>query len=147
MSTKEVQDAIVGAMQRWQKVEDASVASTGRVIEKTDNPLVRLVMEIVQRDSQMHHRVQGMIADSLSVPTRTIKLDPEELGGVWSMIEHHIEIERKTIALANEALEAIKGKQMLVQEYLLRYLLLDEEKHNALLDQLESVKKGMYPYG
>lgn len=147
MSTREVQDAIVGAMQRWQKVEDASVASTGRVIEKTDNPLIRLVMEIVQRDSQMHHRVQGMIADSLSVPTRTIKLDPDELGGVWSMIENHIEIEKKTIELAKEALAAIQGKKMLVQEYLLRYLLLDEEKHNALLDQLESVKKGMYPYG
>jgi hypothetical protein len=147
MSTKEVQDAIVGTMQRWQKVEDASVASTGRVIEKTDNPLIRLVMEIIQRDSQMHHRVQGMIGDSLSIPTRAIKLDPDELGEVWSMIEKHIEIEKKTVELAKEALEAIKGRRMVVQEYLLRYLLQDEEKHNALLDQLEAVKQGMYPYG
>jgi len=147
MSTKEVQDAIVGSMQRWQKIEDASVASTGRVIEKTGNPLIRLVMEIIQRDSQMHYRVQGMIADSLSVPSRAIKLDPDELGEVWTLIEKHIEIERKTIELAKEALAALKGKKMIVQEYLLNYLLIDEEKHNAILDKLEAVKKGMYPYG
>lgn len=147
MSSKEVQDAIVGTMERWQRVEDASVASTGRVIEKTRNPLIRLVMEIIQRDSQMHHRVQGMIADSLSVPTRTIKLTPEELGEVWDIIEKHIEIEQRTIELAKEALGAIQGKQLLVQEYLLNYLLIDEEKHNAILEKLNLVKKGMYPYG
>ena len=111
------------------------------------SPLIRLVMEIIQRDSQMHHRVQGMIADSLSVPTRTIKLTPEELGEVWDIIEKHIEIEQRTIELAKEALGAIQGKQLLVQEYLLNYLLIDEEKHNAILEKLNLVKKGMYPYG
>ena len=35
---------------------------------------------------------------------------------------------------------------MLVQEYLLNYLLVDEKKHDSLLAQLEAVKKGMYPY-
>jgi hypothetical protein len=147
MSTKEVQDAIVATMQRWQKVEDASVASTGRVIEKTQNPLIRLVMEIIQRDSQMHYRVQGMVADSLSVETRAIHLSPDELGEVWSLIEQHIQIEQKTIELAKEALAALKGKHMLVQEYLLNYLLIDEEKHNQILDKLSLVKRGMYPYG
>ncbi len=147
MSSKEVQDAIVDTMERWQRVEDASVASTGRVIEKTKNPLIRLVMEIIQRDSQMHHRVQGMIADSLSIPTRAIKLTPDELGEVWDIIEKHIEIEQRTIELAKEALGAIQGKQLLVQEYLLNYLLIDEEKHNAILEKLNLVKKGMYPYG
>ena len=147
MSTKDVQEAVVGNMQRWQKIEDASVVSTGRVIEKTSNPIVRLVMEIIQRDSTMHHRIQGMIADSLSAPTRTISLSPDEVGEVWGLIEQHIALERKTVEYAKEALGAIKGKKMVVQEYLLEYLLIDEEKHNAILDKLEAVKKGMYPYG
>ena len=51
MSTKEAQEKIVANMRRWQRVENASVASTGQIIEKTDNPIVRLVMEIIQRDS------------------------------------------------------------------------------------------------
>jgi hypothetical protein len=145
MSTKEIQEKIVGNMRRWQKIENASVASTGRVIDKTENPIVRLVMEIIQRDSQMHYRVQELIADSLS--TKTISLTPEELGDVWEMVEEHIELEKKTVEMAEEALGAIKGKKMVVQEYLLQYLLEDENKHNHVLESLATIKKGMYPYG
>lgn len=145
MSTKEIQEKIVDNMRRWQRIENASVASTGNVIEATDNPIVRLVMEIIQRDSQMHHRVQGMIADSLE--SKTITLTPDELGKVWDMIEKHIALEKKTVELAEEALAALKGKKMVVQEYLLNYLLIDENKHNEILETLSTIKKGMYPYG
>ena len=145
MSTKEVQEQIISNMRNWQKVENASVASTGSVIEMTDNPIVRLIMEIIQRDSQMHYRVQDLIAESLE--SKVVTLTPEELAVVWDKIEKHIEIEKKTIELANEALDALKGKKMVVQEYLLDYLLMDENKHNKILDSLGTIKKGMYPYG
>ena len=145
MSQKKVQEEILATMQAWQKIENASVASTGRVIEKTENPIVRLVMEIIQRDSQMHYRVQEMIADSLEA--KTLNLNPDELMKVWDMIEHHIMLEKKTVELAEQALEALKGRKMVVQEYLLHYLLEDENKHNHILEQLEVIKKGMYPYG
>jgi hypothetical protein len=145
-SKKEVQESLVANMETWKKVENASVASTGRVIEKTKNPIVRLVMEVIQRDSQMHYRVQEWIADSLT--TKATTLTPEEIGEVWGMIEDHINLEKKTLQLATEALEAIKGsKGMLVQAYLLEYLLEDEKKHNVLLEKLASIQKGMYPYG
>jgi hypothetical protein len=145
MSTKEIQEQIVDNMRRWQKIENGAVASTGMVIEKTENPIVRLVMEIIQRDSQMHYRVQELIAESLT--TRTMTLTPEELGDVWDLVEKHIELEKKTIEMAEEALGAIRGKKMVVQEYLLEYLLEDENKHNHILDSMATIKKGMYPYG
>ena len=145
MSTREIQEQIVANMRKWQKIENASVASTGNVIEATDNPIVRLIMEIIQRDSQMHYRVQELIADSLE--SKTISLDPEELAKVWDKIEKHIELEKKTIEFAKSALDALKGKKMVVQEYLLNYLLIDEEKHNKILETLDTIKKGMYPYG
>ncbi len=145
MTTKEIQEQIVKNMKQWQKIENASVASTGAVMEKTDNAIVRVVMEIIQRDSQMHYRIQEMIADSLEA--KAITLTPEELADVWDMIEKHIALERKTVDFANQALEALKGKKMVVQEYLLNYLLIDEEKHNKILDTLGTIKKGMYPYG
>lgn len=144
VSTKQIQEQIVDNMKRWQKIENASVASTGHVIEKTENPILRLIMEIIQQDSQMHYRVQGLIAESLT--TRTITLTPEELGKVWHLVEHHIELERETVRLAEKALTALKGKKMLVQEYLLNYLLVDEEKHNTILDRMGDIKGGMYPY-
>jgi len=145
MSTKEIQEQIVDNMRRWQKIENGAVASTGRVIEKTENPIVRLVMEIIQRDSQMHYRVQELIADSLT--TKALSLTPEELADVWDMVEQHIDLEKKTVELAEEALTMLKGKKMVVQEYLLRYLLEDENKHNHVLESLSTIKNGMYPYG
>ncbi len=116
-----------------------------KVIEKTDNPIVSLIMEIIQRDSQMHYRIQDLIADSLE--SMTVSLTPEELGDVWDLIEKHIELEKKTIELANDSLEALSGRKMVIQEYLLDYLRIDEEKHNKVLETLSTIKKGMYPYG
>ncbi|MBD3333377.1 hypothetical protein GF356_11055 [candidate division GN15 bacterium] len=144
MSTKELQQEVIDNMRRWMKIENASVASTGNIMEKTNNPIVRIVMEIIQRDSQMHYRVQELIADSLE--SKTVALSPEELADVWEMIEKHIELEKKTVELAEKSLAALKGKRMLVQEYLLNYLLKDEQKHNEILDELEPVKNKIYPY-
>ncbi len=146
MSVKEAQETIVKNMRKWQKIENASVASTGKIIEQTENPIVRLVMEIIQRDSQMHYRIQELIADSLE--SKAITLAPEEVGEVWGAIEKHIELEKETVEIAKASLKAAEGKKgMVVQSYLLDYLLKDEEKHNAILANLESIKKGMYPYG
>ena len=92
----------------------------------------------------------GVVGQSLahhSAADQAVSLAPEELAEVWGLVEEHIALERKTVDLAKEALAAVKGKHMVVQEYLLNYLLIDEEKHNALLDSLEGVKRGMYPYG
>ncbi len=141
MTTKELQEKIIAGMRRWQKIEDASVASTGMVMEKTDNPIVRLIMEIIQRDSQMHYRVQEWIADSLTF--KTVSLTPDELNRIWSMIEHHIELEKKTLSMAKEALSVLEGKKMVVQEFFLNYLAEDEKKHNNLLGHLEKIKKGV----
>ena len=144
-SMKDIQQGIVSNMRTWQKVENASTASTGRIMEETENPIIRLVMEIIQRDSQMHHNVQEWIADSLE--SKALSLSPDEVAGVWGMIEDHIAIEKKTMALAKESLEAIKdSKGMLIQAYLIEYLLEDEAKHTRMLEKLESIKKGMYPY-
>jgi len=146
MSLKDAQRKLGQIMERWQKIEDSSVASTGKIIEKTDNPIVRLVMEIIQRDSQMHHRVQQLIADSQK--NKALALRPDELGEVWEMIEQHVKLEKATIKLAKESLAAIgRAKGMVVQAYLLEYLLKDEKKHDALLKDLAKIKKGMYPYG
>ena len=142
MQTKELQAKLATDMKSWQKIENASVASTGQVIEQTENPIIRLVMEIIQSDSQMHHRVQQFIADSLEKTPTT--LTPEEMSTVWAGIEKHIELEKKMVRNVAAAIELVKKRKMVVQEYLLSYLLEDEKKHDHLLDALERIKKGMY---
>jgi hypothetical protein len=143
MNTKEVQQGLVSDMRKWQKIEDAAVSSTGQIIEKTENPLLRLIMEIIQRDSQMHYRVQEFIADSIE--HKAVSLTPDELTKVWDMIERHIDLEKKTVEIAEQTIASLKGQQgMIVQEYLLNYLLEDERKHNDLLKHLDNIKKGIY---
>ncbi|MDX1764894.1 MAG: hypothetical protein R3231_11285 [bacterium] len=145
MSTKDLQDKLVNNMKNWQKIEDASVESTTKIMSKTDNPVIKMVMEIIQRDSETHRRVQQMVVDTLT--KQPVSLTPEEMGDVWEMVENHLLIERRMVGLVKEALEDLKGKKMVVQEYLLNYLMADETKHDQLLDNFEKIKKGMYPYG
>jgi len=145
MKKKEMLEKLAENMENWQKVENASVVSTGKIIEKTSNPVIRLMMEIIQRDSQTHYRLQELIVDSLK--KKAISLTPEDMADVWSLIEKHLEIENKTIQLAKDSLDALKDSKMVVQQYLLGYWLEDEEKHTHMLESLEKVKKGMYPYG
>ena len=140
---KDLQAEIVDAMKKWQKMEDASLASTGRIIERTTNPIIRLTMEVIQRDSQMHYNVEKWVAESLQ--DATISLTPQELMSVWAMIERHIGLEQRMIDTVKKLIPSLKGKRMVVQEYLLNYLLEDETKHANLLKRLEGIKRGMLP--
>ncbi len=143
MSTqKEAIEKLVELMAKWQKIEDESITSTTEIIKQSDNPLVHLIMEIIRQDSAMHRRVQQLIIDHFT--QKPITMTHDELAGFWDMIEKHDEMEKKTIALAKEALEQTKSP---IAKYLLNYLLEDEEKHDKLLDELNKVKLGMVPYG
>ena len=102
-------------------------------------------MELIQRDSQFHYRVQEFMLGILE--GKTITMSPDDLEMVWDGIEKHIEIEKDTIKLAEEAMQTLKGTKMVIVEYLLEYLMIDEEKHNKILERLSTIKKGMYPYG
>ncbi len=145
---KETLEELDRDLQQWQKAEKAGISQTSRIMEQTDNPLIHIVMEIIQRDSHNHFRVQQMIRDSLN--KETVALSPEELGKLWDEIEKHIATERKTIDIGTRALEKLQqgqGRGYLIQQYLLTYLLEDEKKHDKLLSDLNLIKRNMYPYG
>jgi hypothetical protein len=143
MSTKEKQEMLLHKMKQWQKLETAAVAQTANIISRTEHPLIRAVAEIIQRDSQMHFRVQQLIVDSLEQESIPILVD--QLVEVWDAVEEHIRIEKRTIEMAQASLKALEGTHNVAQQYLLSYLLADEQKHDKLLADLELIKKKMYP--
>ncbi len=145
MNMKELQQKIADDMKQWQKIEDAAMSSTASVIKKTENPLIRIVMEVIQRDSGMHRRVQQLIIDSFE--KQAIGLSVDDLASVWDLIEEHIRIEKMMVGNVERMLELLQGKKMVAVEYLLNYLKHDERKHDELLAALEKVKSGLYPYG
>ncbi len=142
MSTKEKQAKLAEILREWQHIENATVAQTAQIMDKTQNPVIRLVMEIIQRDSSMHHRVQQFIIDSMEKHAITLSVD--DLTQVWSAIEAHIEAERRTGELIAAAQKALAGTKDVVQQYLLSYLAHDERKHDSLLQDIALIKRGMY---
>jgi hypothetical protein len=144
MSLKETQEKLAENMKKWQVIEDASMASTGRIMEQTNNPLIRLVMEIIQNDSRTHRMVQEFIYASLR--HEPVALAVEDIAAVSDGIDKHNELEKKMISYVENLLGDLKEKQLIVQGYLLNYLKDDEHKHLRMLSALDSVKKGVYPY-
>jgi hypothetical protein len=143
MKVKELNEQIVSGMERWEKIEDGALVSTARIIEKTDNPFIRLVMEIIRRDTGMHHAVQEWIARSIAGDAAALSYD--DMDRVWNQVEQHMEAERQMMTMVKEMLAAVKGKRMVMQEYLLNFLLEDETKHANLLSRLEQIKMGLLP--
>jgi rubrerythrin len=128
----------VDVLRQWQGIERDAIETTAQIMEKTNNLLIRQIMEIIRNDSVQHHRVQQFIIDSI---TRTpVTLSPEELAEVWGQLEAHDELERQTIELAKELLEETTEP---VHKVLLDYLLRDEEKHDTILGELEKFKTHM----
>ncbi len=129
-------------LRTWQEIEDSSIKLGTAVLEKTKNPLISLVMEILRHDSVMHKKVQQAILDSLE--KEAFSLQPEELAGIWEMIEEHDEAEKEAIRMAEEAKE---NCPLAIQRQLLEYLIEDEKKHDRLIGHLEAFKRKMHPYG
>jgi rubrerythrin len=128
----------VDVLRQWQGIERDAIETTAQIMEKTDNLLIRQIMEIIRNDSVQHHRVQQFLIDS--VTKQAVTLSPDDLAEVWGQIEAHDELERQTIALARELLEQTTEP---VHRILLNYLLTDEEKHDGLLGELDDFKKHM----
>lgn len=143
MTTKETLQELVGQMRTWQKLENAAISQTAKIMEQTDHPLIRAVAEIIQRDSHMHYRVQQLIVDSIEKEAIPVLID--QLDGVWSAIDEHIKIEKKTIEAAEKSLKAIEKTRNVVPHYLLEYLITEEKKHEKMLADLDLIKRKMYP--
>lgn len=129
-------------MREWQGIERNAIDATIRIMEKTDNLLIRQFMEIIRNDSVQHHRVQQFIIDSLT--KEPVHLTHEELAEIWDQIEAHDKVEKKTIEMAEKCKEECP---FFVQRSLLNYLIADEKKHDLILKELEDFKKNMTRLG
>ena len=132
---------MVDAMRQWQGIERDAIDTCTTLMEKTDNLLVRQIMEIIRNDSVQHHRVQQFIIDSLT--RAPVHLTPDDLALIWDEIEKHDEAERKAIELGKKVRDECR---FFVQRTLLDYLIEDEQKHDRILGELEKFKKNLYPY-
>ena len=131
-------EKLVKTLKTWQGLERQAMSDTTAIVEKTENPLIRLIMEIIRHDSLMHHRVQQFLIDS--VTRENVTVSREDVAEIWEKIEEHDRLEKKTIEIAEELKENAWSP---IHKQLLDYLLRDEQKHDSLLVQLDEIKVGM----
>jgi rubrerythrin len=139
---KERTARLIKTMREWQGIERNAIDTTTRIMEKTDNLLIRQFMEIIRNDSVQHHRVQQFIIDSLT--KEPVHLTHEDLAEIWDQIEAHDKVEKKTIEMAEKCKDECT---FFVQRSLLNYLIADEEKHDLILKELEEFKRNMTRLG
>ena len=125
-------------LKRWQTIEDHSIDQTTKIGQQPRTEFVRIIMEVIRHDSEMHRRVQQTIIDSLT--RADIPLTYEDLAEVWDQIEKHDATERKVVEIAKN-LHASAWSP--IHKALLSYLVTDEEKHDRLLEQLSEIKQDL----
>lgn len=135
--TNRVEEMIV-VLRQWQRLERQAINDTAEVAEKTENPLIRMIMEIIRHDSLMHHRVQQFLIDS--VTKQDVPVTREDVAAVWEQIEAHDAVEKKTIEIATKLHDKAWSP---IHKTLLGYLITDEKKHDGLLAALNEVKQAM----
>ena len=52
---------MVSVLREWQGIERLSMNDTAEIMEKTSNPLIRMIMEIIRHDSLMHSSKNTLI--------------------------------------------------------------------------------------
>jgi hypothetical protein len=129
---------MVKVLRQWQGIERQAMSFTAEISEQTESTLIRLIMEIIRHDSYMHHRVQQFLVDSVTKEATAVTR--EDVVAIWESIEEHDELEKRTIALAEQLK---KDAWSPVHKLLLEYLLRSESLHDSLLEQLGEFKSDM----
>jgi rubrerythrin len=136
-----VKERLVSALREWQQIERDAIDQAAEVMERSSNPLIREIMDIIRNDSVQHFRVQQFLIDSL-VET-SVSVTPEEIDAVWDALVRHEKIEKSVVAVAADLR---RESTDFVQRTLLDYLLQDEKKHDRMLETLEDFRRNHYPY-
>lgn len=124
-------------IKEWQALEDKTIESAGELVRKANNPLVKMTMEMIKHDSGKHKVMLQMVIDNLT--KEAVHLSPDELAPLSALLYKHMDVEAKSIALANDAL---KRSELALTRYILSALLEDEQKHHSHLHTLtEELKK------
>ncbi|MDA8087377.1 MAG: hypothetical protein M0Z75_11820 [Nitrospiraceae bacterium] len=130
----EMSEDFINTIKEWMKLEDETVRNSEELAAKSENPIVRMIMQMIRMDSEKHKLMQQLLIDGLT--KKNLSLTPDELAPLSKELQRHIEAEGKSVDLASKALEQ---SELFVTRYILTLLLADEAKHHRLLGDLNEV--------
>ena len=136
------EEAVVKNFKEWQQLENETIRLSQDLKKKSDNPFVKLIMEVIERDSEKHKIMQQFIIDSFT--GEAMHLAPHELIPLADILKKHIQAEAKSMGLANACLA---GTHNFFASFVASALISDEVKHHEMLTMLDHIKGQVYPYG
>ncbi len=128
-------------IERWKERQGELQRGAEELHNRTDSYFVQIVTKAITRDAEKHAEILQSILDCFDC---TVTVTPEELGELTSLLDDHLDIQKKTDKLARTAL---KSRPHYITSHLLRYILEDGKKNAVLVEQLNDVKGRLYPYG
>jgi|GEM_PF-587393 len=141
-ATKITEEKLLHLIEDWYKLEDQTIAFAEDLKKKSDNPFVKVIMEIIKHDSQKHKIMQQFVIDALT--KEAIHLSPEELIPLSDVLEKHIQAEAKSMGMAHAC--STESRNYFV-DFIVSALTDDEIKHHNMLKTLDHIKSAVYPYG
>jgi hypothetical protein len=132
----------VKTLEDWRSLEDETISLAEKLMQKSNNSFIKLIMEMIRRDSEKHKSMLQFTIDHLT--KEAIELAPQDLIPLAEVLEKHLAAEAKSMGLANQAITQIHDY---FANFVISYLLADEVKHHEMLTRLDQIKGQVYPYG
>ena len=142
MAMKHTGEQLAKVLKEWYSLEDQTIKLAEDLMKKSDNSFVKVIMEMIKRDSEKHKIMQQFAIDNLT--KEAFHLTPQELIPLGEVLEKHVQAEAKSMGLANEAI--IMSRDYFTN-FIVSYLMADEIKHHEMLTKLDHIKGQVHPAG
>ena len=142
MAMKHTGEELAKVLKEWYTLEDQTIKLAEDLMKKSDNSFVKVIMEMIKRDSEKHKIMQQFAIDNLT--KEAFHLTPQELIPLGEVLEKHIQAEAKSMGLANSAITMSRDY---FTNFIVSYLMADEIKHHEMLTKLDHIKGQVHPAG
>ena len=139
---KHTGEELAKVLKEWYTLEDQTIKLAEDLMKKSDNSFVKVIMEMIKRDSEKHKIMQQFAIDHLT--KEAFHLTPQELIPLGEVLEKHIQAEAKSMGLANSAITMSRDY---FTNFIVSYLMADEIKHHEMLTKLDHIKGQVHPAG
>ena len=139
---KHTGEELAKVLKEWYSLEDQTIKLAEDLMKKSDNSFVKVIMEMIKRDSEKHKIMQQFAIDNLT--KEAFHLTPQELIPLSEVLEKHIQAEAKSMGLANSAITMSRDY---FTNFIVSYLMADEIKHHEMLTKLDHIKGQVHPAG
>lgn len=126
---------LLSLLRKWKGVEETTVKSCDAIMKKSSNPLISTLTMAIKSDSIKHKAILELVIDSMT--KRGFVLSPDDLAGVASLMNKHIDLEEKAILMASEAVEMTRDP---IAKQMLKLILEDEKRHKKMAEQMNDLK-------